>query len=246
MKHLTLAVAAFVLVGACARETPVQAQSRSPATTSPAGFPKPDRPVADIVSPIWASVTERDGVDESGQVVRAMGIKAGMTVADIGAGSGYHTVRLSPVVGPTGRVLAQDVVDNYLEDLRADIARRRLTNVTVIKGTPDDPKLPPGSVDAALLVHMYHEIEQPYALLYNLVPSLKPGAKVGIEDLDRPTQNHGTPPALLRCELEAVGYRQTDFVTLRGGIGYLAIFEAPSLEKRPAPSAIKVCQAPRR
>ncbi|MND04846.1 hypothetical protein D3C83_252990 [compost metagenome] len=66
---------------------------------------------------------------------------------------------------------------------------------------------------------------------------------MGIEDLDRQTQNHGTPPALLKCELEAVGYRQVSFVTLRGGLGYLAVFEAPSLDKRPEPSAIKACKA---
>jgi len=228
----------FALVGMALAVSPAVAQ------TQPA-FPKPDRPVADIVSPIWASEAERDSVDEPGQLIAALGIRRGMTIADIGAGSGYLTKRFSPVVGPQGRIFAEDVVDEYLEQLRAELARRRLTNVTVIKGTPDDPKLPPASVDVAILVHMYHEIEQPYALLYNLVPAMKPGGKVAIEDLDRGTASHGTPPALLKCELEAVGYRQLSVATLRGGIGYLAVFEPPTLDKRPAPSAIKACKQPR-
>jgi len=205
-------------------------------------FPKPDRPVAQIVSPMWASEAERDRADEAGQVISLLRLRPGMTIADIGAGSGYHTIRLSAFVGPTGRILAEDVVDEYLNGLRAEVARRRLANVTVVKGTPDDPKLPAGSVDVALLVHMYHEIEQPYALLYNLAAAMKPGGRVAIEDLDRPTQAHGTPPALLKCELEAVGYRQVSFDVLRGGLGYLAVFEAPAPEKRPQPSAIKACR----
>lgn len=237
MRPILIPIIALALVAGLAQQGAAQSARRAD------GFPTPDRRVADIVSPIWSSGPDRDAADESGQIVRAMGIRRGMAVADIGAGSGYHTVRLSPVVGPTGRIYAQDVMPEYLAELRADIARRRLTNVTVVQGTPDDPKLPPNSVDAAILVHMYHEIENPYALLHNLVPALKPGARVGIEDLDRPTQNHGTPPALLRCEVEAVGYRQVSFRQLDGGVGYLAIFEAPALDKRPAPASIKPCSA---
>src|SRR6266487_2945858 len=86
-----------------------------------AAFPKPDRPVADIVSPIWHDEKERDDADEPGQVVRLLGIKSGMTVADIGAGSGYYVVRLSPIVGPRGRVIAQDVVPEYLRGLRSRV-----------------------------------------------------------------------------------------------------------------------------
>jgi hypothetical protein len=90
---------------------------------------------------------------------------------------------------------------------------------------------------------MYHEIAQPFAFLHNLVPALRPGARVGIVDLDRPTWQHGTPPDLLRCEVEAVGYRQVAFAPLKGDLGYLAIFEPPSPEVRVAPSSIKACPA---
>ena len=200
-------------------------------------FPAPDRPVASIVAPAWSSPDSRDAAGESRSVIEGMGIRRGMTVADIGAGSGYHTVRLSPVVGPRGKIYAQDVQADYLAELKAEVARRRLSNVELVVGAPDDPRLPPASVDRAILIHMYHEIAQPYGLLWNLVPALKPGARVGVVDLDSAIQRHGTPPALLRCEFEAVGYRQVAFRKLNQG--YLAVFAAPA--RRPEPAAIKPC-----
>jgi len=86
---------------------------------------------------------------------------------------------------------------------------------------------------------MYHEIENPYEFLYRLWPALTPGARVGIIDTGGPTERHGTPPALLRCELAAVGYRELDFVLLAPADGYLAVFGPP--ESLPAPEAIKAC-----
>ena len=133
-------------------------------------FPSPDRPVADIVSPIWHNEKERDEAGEARQLVRLLGIKSGMTVADIGAGSGYYVERLSPIVGPHGRIIAEDVVPEYLRDLRKRVRALGLQNVTITPGEPHDPRLPTNSADIAILVHMYHEIAQPYALLYNLVP----------------------------------------------------------------------------
>lgn len=216
------------------------------AVAQPGGaFPEPDRPVAEIVSPIWSSGPNRDAADESGQLVRLLGIRRGMAVADIGAGSGYHTVRLSPVVGLTGRVYAQDVVESYMADLRRDVAARKLTNVQFVLGSEDDPGLPRNAVDRAILVHMYHEIGQPYGLLWRLVDALKPGATVGVVDLDRRPEQHGMPPSLLRCEFAAVGYRQKSFTQLEGGVGYLAVFTAPKPADRPKPSAIRPCRAPR-
>ena len=91
-----------------------------------------------------------------------------------------------------------------------------LQNVAIALGEPHDPRLPADSLDIAILVHMYHEIAQPYALLYNLVPALKPDARVGIVDAVAPTAEHGTPPSLLRCELQAVGYREIGFERLTG------------------------------
>jgi hypothetical protein len=114
--------------------------------------------------------------------------------------------------------------------------------VRIVVGTADDPKLPPAAIDRAVLVHMYHEVESPYALLWNLATALKPGARVGVVDLDRRTQNHGTPPELLKCEFEAVGYRQLSHTVMDGGVGYLSVFEAPAA--RPEPQDIKPCKAP--
>jgi ubiquinone/menaquinone biosynthesis C-methylase UbiE len=173
-------------------------------------------------------------------VVRLMGIAPGMAVADIGAGTGYHTVRLSPVVGPQGRVYAQDVTPEYLADLERRLERAELDNITAVLGAPDDPKLPARSLDVAILIHMYHEIEQPYAFMHRLAGALKPGARVGVVDLDRATWLHGTPRDLLRCELEAVGYRQSALHQLTGDIGYLAVFDAPTA--LPEPSAIRACR----
>jgi ubiquinone/menaquinone biosynthesis C-methylase UbiE len=203
-------------------------------------FPKFERPVADIVSPHRSTEAKRDAIEEAQQLSRLMGLTSGMTVGDVGAGSGYNTVRLSRLVGPSGTVIAQDVRRDYLTDLAKRIQRLKLTNVSIALGEPHDPRLPRASLDAAILVHMYHEIAEPYAFLYNLVPALKAGARLGIVDLDRPVQQHGTPPELLRCELAAVGYRELSFHWLKGDAGYLAVFEPPP--KRPRLSAIVPCQ----
>src|SRR5882724_11321379 len=125
MMRMTIAVAfaaAFAISGA--------AQSGAPA----AAFPKPDRPVADIVSPIWLDEKERDDAGEPGQLVRLLGIKSGMTVADIGAGSGYYVVRLSPIVGADGRIFAEDVVPEYLRTLRKRVRDLGLPNVAISLG----------------------------------------------------------------------------------------------------------------
>lgn len=234
---------ALVLLGTASSQA---IEPLGPAGAPARAFPKPDRPVAAIVSPVWGSEKKRDAADEAGQLVRLLGLKRGMTVADLGAGSGYHTVRLARALGPESRILAQDVMPKYLEQLVKRVDGEGLTNVTVGLGEAHDPRLPPGSVDVALLAHVYHEIAQPFAFLHNLVPALKPSGRLAIVDLDRPTREHGTPRELLRCELAAVGYRQVDFSWLAGNIGYLAVFAPPNEADRPQPGAIKPCRARRR
>jgi SAM-dependent methyltransferase len=235
-------LAATLLVAACSPQGEATKAQAAPVKRDAAGFPMPDRPVAGIVASEWSTGPDRDAADESGQLVRGLEIRPGMAVADIGAGSGYHTLRLSPAVGPTGVVYAEDIVEAYLSGLKREAERRKLSNVKIVVGTPDDPKLPKGAVDRAVMVHMYHEIESPYALLWRLGASLKPGGRVGVIDMDRPTHSHGTPPSLLKCEFEAVGYKQLSIGPLEGGVGYLAVFEAPV--KRPKPADIKPCKAP--
>jgi len=211
---------------------------------SSAAFPKPDRPVAEIVSPIWHDEKERDKAGEPTQLVQLLGIKSGMTVADIGAGSGYYVVRLAPIVGPRGLIIAEDVVPEYLRSLRKRVRDLGLPNVIIGLGEPHDPRLPADSLDIAILVHMYHEIAQPYGLLYNLVAALKLDARVGIVDAYGPTSEHGTPPNLLRCELAVVGYREISLDRLTGSDAYLAIFAPPSVASRTLPEAMVACKAP--
>lgn len=241
--HFGFALIAATLLAACSPLPEAGSpEAGAAAARDAAGFPAADRPVAGIVASEWSSGPDRDAADESGQLIRGLDIRPGMAVADIGAGSGYHTLRLSPAVGPQGVVYAEDIVEAYVSGLRREAEARGLKNVRIVVGTAEDPKLPAASVDRAVMVHMYHEVESPYALLWNLATSLKPGAQVGVIDLDRPIDRHGTPPALLKCEFEAVGYRHIRTAPMTGGVGYLAVFEAPT--QRPKPTDIQPCEAP--
>lgn len=204
-------------------------------------FPAPDRPVAHIVSPRWSTEEARDRLNEAAEVMNKAGIKPGMTVADIGAGEGYYTIRLAARVGKDGRVLAEDILPDVRDALAARVAHDRLDNVSVRLGEPADPKLPDNSFDRVLMVHMYHEIEQPYEFLWRVRPSLKPDGEVIVVDANRPTQNHGTPPALLDCEFAAVGYRLVERENMPSAGGYLATYRATG--PRPEPAAIKACKA---
>ncbi len=212
-------------------------------------FPAPMRPVADIVAPRWSAEDDRDDAGEFARVVALAKIRPGQQVADIGAGDGYYVSRLSPLVGPRGRVFGQDIIPDYLALLQRRVRREGMANVQVVQGEAHDPRLPTASVDVAFMIHMYHEIEQPFALLWNLATALRPGGRLVILDLDRPTYGHGTPRSLLRCELAAVGYRQLSLTTTAPA-EYVAIFVAPDSASRPAPAAITAalgaspCRAP--
>jgi SAM-dependent methyltransferase len=202
-------------------------------------FPKPKRPVAHISAAEWSTEEARDRDGEAEQVMNFLGVGPGMTVADIGAGQGYYTVRLARRIGQTGRVIGQDVMPEYLDKLRLRVDHEHLTNVTLALGEPHDPRLLPRSVDLVLMVHMYHEVEQPYGLLYNLLPALRDGARVAVIELDRPTETHGTPHALLLCEFHALGFRQTHWGWMRDNLEYMAVFVPPSAP--PLPDRIQPC-----
>lgn len=203
-------------------------------------FPKPDRPVAAIVSPEYSDEQTRDRHKEAERVMDRLAIRPGIRVADVGAGLGYYTVRLARRLGPSAAIYAQDVSAEYLGQLRARLERDRIRGVTLVLGTPGDPRLPPASIDVAILSHMYHEVVNPFEFLYHLHSSLAPGARVAIIDVDKRTQDHGTPPALLRCELAAVGYRQVDFTVLAPADGYLAVFAPPTV--LPPVGSIRPCK----
>lgn len=203
------------------------------------GFPRADRPVAGVVSNEFSNEEARDDRNEATTVMDLAGITPGMTVADIGAGNGYYTVRLAERVGTRGRVLAQDIDDSALKRLGTRVERERLDNVSIKPGDIDDPRLPENSFDRIFLVHMYHEVTEPYAFIWRLRPALKPGGQVIVVDVDRPTNRHGMPPKLLFCEFEAVGYKLVEFIEKPDIAGYFARFEATG--SAVAPAKIKGC-----
>jgi ubiquinone/menaquinone biosynthesis C-methylase UbiE len=203
-------------------------------------FPLPDRPVASVVSPAYSREELRDRHGEAERVLNRLGIRRGMRVADIGAGEGYYTVRLARRLGEPATIYAEDINDEHLQRLGSRLRRERMLHVHIIRGEPRDPKLPRAAIDVAILAHMYHEIENPYEFLYRLWSSLAAGAHVAFVDVDERTENHGTPPALLRCEMAAVGFRQVDFIHLAPADGYLAVFAPP--EALPSIATIKPCR----
>jgi ubiquinone/menaquinone biosynthesis C-methylase UbiE len=201
-------------------------------------FPPPHRPVSPIVSASYSNEDARDSVKEAQTVMRLADLQPGMYVADIGAGEGYYTVRLAPLVGKKGRVLAEDIVPQTRDNLAARVQRENLDNVAVRLGKENDPLLPERSFDRIFMIHMYHEIERPSEFLWHLRDDLKPRGRIVVVDADRPTDRHGTPPKLLVCEFAALGYELTRFERLTED-AYFAQFEANA--PKPEPAKIPVC-----
>jgi len=160
----------------------------------------------------WLERTERDEEEAPDVALRVLNIPKGASVADIGAGSGYMTVRLAARVGPTGRVFANDVQPQMLDILARRLADKRIANVTMVQGTFDDPKLPPASVDLELMVDVYHELSQPQAMLRHLREALKPGGRLVLleyrkEDPTIPIRpEHKMSVAEAKLEVEAEGF----------------------------------------
>jgi ubiquinone/menaquinone biosynthesis C-methylase UbiE len=204
-------------------------------------FPEPRRPVAPIVSSRYLNEDARDSAGEFETVMRLAEVRPGMYVADIGAGEGYYTVRLSPIVGRAGRVLAEDIVPSTIQELARRVHRERLDNVALKLGRPNDPQLPDASFDRVLMIHMYHEIARPSEFLWHLHDDLKRGGSIIVVDADRTTDRHGTPPRLLVCEFNAVGYELKRFERLPDSESYFASFEVRG--PKPTPSQIPTCEA---
>jgi len=159
------------------------------------------------------SVFDSPGRDERLQINRVMdvlGITAGKTVADIGAGSGWFTVRAARRVGDAGAVYAVDINREATRHIASRAQKEKLQNVKTILSTPDDPMLPPNAVDAVLILKTYHEIAQPITLLRNLHASLRAGAKVGIIDRNGNGEDHGVGREVVVREAEQAGYKLLD------------------------------------
>ena len=159
----------------------------------------------------WLERSEREQEEEPDKALDALGMLTGLTVADVGAGSGYFTVRLASRVGPKGRVYANDLQPEMLKMLSARLVRERVANVTLVHGAVDDPKLPAASLDLVLLVDVYHEFSAPQAMLRGLRAALKPGGRLVLleyrkEDPDVPIRlEHKMSVAEARAELQAEG-----------------------------------------
>lgn len=195
-------------------------------SSSPASAPK--RPTS---TPYTGdlSIFDSPGREQKLQINRVMdilGIQAGKGVADIGAGSGWFTVLAARRVGASGTVYAVDINPEAIHHIDLRVRSESLPNVKTILSKSDDPMLPKEAVDAVLLLKTYHEVADPVALLKNLRPSLKPGARVGIIDKNGNGINHGVGGKIVVAEAGRAGYRLLetyDFVK-PDGMDYFLVF----------------------
>ena len=203
-------------------------------------FPKAHRDVAPVVGDAFSTEDVRDRLGEAEEVIELAGVKPGMSVADVGSGEGYYTVRLARAVGPKGRVLAEDIVPRVRDSLSERVQRENLDNVAVKLGTPDNPMLPRQSFDRVFLVHMYHEVQSPYAFLWHLRESVKPDGLIIVVDSDRPIKQHGIRPKQLQCEFAALGLEPVKASLVTGGEAYFIAFRLA--RPRPIPGTIRSCK----
>ena len=160
----------------------------------------------------WLERDEREREEAPTRALAIMKIAPGSTVADIGAGSGYFTERISRIVGPAGKVYATDIQQGMIELLQQRIVRAKLNNVSVILSDPADPRLPPSSIDLALMVDVYHELWEPQTVLGHIRTALKPGGRLVLieykgEDPTIPIiPSHKMTVAQAKVELEHEGF----------------------------------------
>ncbi len=198
------------------------------ATSQPNGTRATSTPYAGDLSIF--DYPDRDGKLQIGRVMKLLGIGPGKRVADIGAGSGWFTVRAARKVGPTGTVFAEDINPAAMTFIDQRAAKEKLKNVQTVLGTTDDPKLPPESVDAVLILKTYHEFGRPVELMERVRRALRPGALVGIIDRNGngSGQDHGVPMATVQREMHQAGFEEVkmyDF-TKADGQDYFLIFRA--------------------
>ena len=163
----------------------------------------------------WLERRERDREEEPDLALRLLRIRRGSTVADIGAGSGYFTVRLAKIVGAMGKVYASDIQPGMLTLLQQNVTRARVDNVIPVLGAMDDPRLPAGSIDLAIMVDVYHELSEPQRMLQRIREALKPDGRLALleyraEDPEVPIlRDHKMSKAQVRLELEHEGFTQS-------------------------------------
>ena len=192
-------LAAFVLVEAADQRHPVSGRVLAP--------------TMGVEGAAWLDRPEREAEEAPSKAITALGIAPGSVVADVGAGSGYYTVRLSQVVGPRGRVVATDLQPGMLDLIRAKVERQGLTNVSLVQGRPDDPALPAATFDLIVMVDVYHELAAPQIFVRKLREALKPDGRLvliefRLEDPRVPIREvHKMSVSQVREELGADGFQ---------------------------------------
>jgi ubiquinone/menaquinone biosynthesis C-methylase UbiE len=163
----------------------------------------------------WLERREREDEENPDLALRLLRIRKGATVADIGAGSGYFTIRMAKIVGPEGKVYASDIQPGMLNLLQQNVAKAKLANVVPVLGAADDPKLPADSVDLAIMVDVYHEFSEPQRMLQRIREALKPDGRLVLleyraEDPDVPIlRDHKMSKAQVKQEVEHEGFKQS-------------------------------------
>jgi len=169
-------------------------------------------PVMGVGGADWLNRSEREAEENPDGALDAIGIKPGMVVADVGAGTGYMSLKMATRVGASGKVYAEDVQPEMLRRLRQNAAEAKLTNIQTVLGGEADPKLPPNMLDLILLVDVYHEFSQPQRMLRKMRESLKPDGRLVLleyrkEDPSIPIRpEHKMSVQEVKLELEAEGF----------------------------------------
>lgn len=201
MRVIAVSVAIVLLAGVL-----LEAQRRHPVSG------RIFAPVMGVGGAGWLERPEREEEEAPSRALDALGLQPGMVVADIGAGSGYYASRMAKRVGPGGRVYATDIQQGMIDLLERRIRVEGLANVTTVLGGMDDPRLPPNSIDLAIMVDVYHELQQPQLFLQRLKGTFKPGGRLVLvefrkEDPKVPIlEVHKMSVAEVKQELEAEGY----------------------------------------
>ncbi len=170
---------------------------------------------------------DRDKLLQTAKIFDTLRLHPGSTVADIGAGGGWLAVRAARRVAPDGRVYAEDINPRAVQSIRERAAREHLADITVLLGTPDDPKLTPNSLDAAVMLRVYHEIAHTDRLLPLLAAALRPGARFGVIDHPGNGADHGINPDVVRAEVTHAGLRYLGLYDFTKGDqnDYMEVFE---------------------
>jgi predicted methyltransferase len=234
ISSVALMCASLLFANGCVSVSPQAKRAPVPAQTAQA-TPRPPEgdPINRATSEPYTgdlSIFENPDRDKKLQIERvmdALGIKEGSSVADIGAGSGWFTVRAARRVGNKGAVYAVEINRDYIKYIEERAARENLPNIRTILGKEDDPLLPARSVDAVLILKTYHEIAQPIRLLTRLRPALRAGARLGIIDRNGKGDDHGIERDTVVKEAARAGFtlrQEHDFVK-GDGMDYFLVFQ---------------------